>query len=194
MTKVRARYLLVFMVLFFLFPTIALADTVQGTVAKVSRNSLELTVFDSQGKPYPNALRLKIDNRTRLNGFSSVSSIRKQDAVRADVSQERSGSWHMDSISKLQGTLNVQQASAPPSASLMDALKSPTGQKVIRNGLTGALTGAVASGASGGKAGKGALIGAGVGIVGGFLADLLGQRPQAQTASSTVTSQEETRR
>ena len=68
----------------------------------------------------------------------------------------------------------------------MDALKGPTGQKVIRNGLTGAITGAVASGASGGKAGKGALIGAGVGVLGGFLADALSSRPQAQTNTNAV--------
>ena len=190
----RIRCSLLLMVSIFLLPSIAMADTVQGTVAGTSRNAVDLTVFDSQGKAYPNKLHLKVDSYTRFNGFSSISSIRKKDAVLADVSQEKSGMWRVDSISKLQGTQTVQQTPAQPSPSLMDALKSPTGQKVIRNGLTGAITGAVASGATGGKAGKGALIGAGVGIAGGFLADLFAQRQQPQSSSSTVTSQQDAKR
>ena len=190
----RIRYFALLTSSIFLLPAIAMADTVQGTVAGTSRNTLDLTVFDGQGHPYPNKLHLKVDNRTRLGGYASTASIRKNDVVRADLSQEKTGAWHIDSINKLQAVQPMQQTPAQTSPSLMDALKSPTGQKVIRNGLTGALTGAVASGASGGKVGKGALIGAGVGVAGGLLMDLFGQRQQnvqQPATSSTLASQQD---
>ncbi len=174
------------------FPAVVLADTVQGRVAAISSSALDLIVYDTQGRPYPNRLHLKVDSHTRANGVPSVAAFRKQDPVSANVRQEKAGVWHADSISLLQGAATVQPASV--SSSLMDALKSPTGQKVIRGGLTGAITGAVASGASGGKAGKGALIGAGVGAVGGFLEGLFSQRSQSQNSSTTVTNQEDARR
>ena len=165
----------------------AFADTIQGRVATANRNLVDLTVYDGQGRPYPNALHLKVDSRTRFSGVSNASSLRMGDAVQTDVSRETSGQWRADAMTKLQGGLQTIQYAKSPSPNLMDALKSPTGQKVVRNGLMGALTGAVASGTSGGKAGKGALIGAGVGVLGGFLSDILGQPRQTQTQAQPVT-------
>ena len=186
------RYLLLSAVFLLSFSSVVFADAVQGRVARVNSHALDLTVYDAQGRPYPNALHLKVDGRTRLSGVPSLAAFRSQDPVSANVRQETAGVWRADSVSLLQ-TQTIR--SAPASPSLMDALKSPAGQKVIRGGLTGAITGAVASGASGGKAGKGALIGAGVGAAGGLLENLFSQhQQQSQTASTTVTSQEDTRR
>ncbi len=190
--RISSGFVLVFLLLS--FPGLAFADIVQGRVANVSSNALDLKVYDSQGRLYPNTLHLKVDNRTRLNGFSYLSTLRRQDAVSAEVRQQRTGLWRADSISRIQETGPVQQTAAPTSPSLIDALKSPTGQNMIRGGLTGAISGAVASAATSGKAGKGALIGAGVGAVGGLLADLFNRRPQSQSSPSKITSQPDTRR
>lgn len=193
MSSYRMCHRLLFVALFLSFPALAFADTVQGRVATVSPGALDMTVYDSQGRPYPNTLHLKVDSRTRLNGFSSATNLRKQDAVSVDVRQEKTGIWRADSVSLLQGLATAQPVTTRASPSLMDALKSPGGQKIIRNGVTGAVTGAVASSATGGKAGKGALIGAGVGVAGGLLADLFSQRSQPQSSSSTVASDPDTR-
>lgn len=179
-------------ILIFSFAGQAFADTVQGTVAKASRSVVDMNVYDAQGRPYPNTLHLTVDRSTRFSGFSSPTMLRKMDPVTAHVRQ-RSGAWYADSIGRFQVAGNVRPPTTAPSPSLMDALKSPTGQKVIRNGLTGAITGAVASGTSGGKAGKGALIGAAVGAAGGLLMDLFGQRQQQQAQPAKVYTQEDQR-
>ena len=168
----------------------ARADVVQGRVVSASSSAISLTVFDAQGRPYPNTLKLKMDNVTKLSGYSYASLPRSKDMVRVDARQERTGQWRADSVSKLTGVA-MPQAPAPPGPSLMDALKSPQGQTVIKRGLTGAVVGGVASGASGGKAGKGALIGAGAGIIGGWLSDILSAPSQPrQQQTSTVTYQD----
>ena len=174
------------------FSGLAFADVVQGRVASSSPSSLALTVFDAQGRPYPNTLKLKVDNRTRMTGYSNASLPRSKDMVRVDARQGSSGQWHADSISKLQG-VSMPQAPSQPGPSLMDALKSPQGQTVIKRGLTGAVVGGVASGASGGKAGKGALIGAGAGIVGGWLSDVLSGPSQQSQSSPAVAVQDDQR-
>lgn len=168
-----------------LFSREAFADTVEGTVSYVNSRQLDLTVYDAQGRPYPNILRLKVDGQTKTSGVSSVTMLKKRDVVRADVKQESGGIWRANSVSRLQLASNAIPATSKPSFDLMQALKSPTGQKVIRSGLTGAVVGATASGASGGKAGKGALIGAGVSILGGFLQDILNGPSQGQTQTSS---------
>ena len=172
----------VFLALFLLaaFPASALADVVQGRVSNVVSGSLGLTVYDTQNRPYPNVLKLKTDNRTQwMSGYSLSSLPRSKDMVRVNVSQERSGQWHADSVSKLKGTV-LPPAPAQPSPNLMDSLNSPTGRNVVRGAATGAMTGAVASYASGGKAGKGALVGAGVGAAAGLLEGLFSQPAQQQ--------------
>ncbi len=174
-----------------LFCADALADTVQGRVAKTGMASVDLTVFDGQGRPYPNGLRLLTDSKTKFVGVSSSSNLRVQDAVQADVSRLKDGRWHADSIQKLQKSqTNLPVSTAPPSNALADALKSPTGQNVTRGAITGAVTGGVASYASGGKGGKGALVGAGVGAAAGLLQGLFSQpAPQQQTQYSQTSVQ-----
>lgn len=172
--------------LFFLCAGTAFADVVQGRVVSSNSSALVLTVFDAHNNPYPNALRLKVDNQTKMTGYSYAAPPRAKDMVRVDARQEKSGLWRADSINKLKAVNMPQPVSTPPGPSLMDALKSPGGQTVIKRGLTGALVGGVASGASGGKAGKGALIGAGAGILGGWLSDALTAPPQQTQPSNAV--------
>jgi uncharacterized membrane protein YeaQ/YmgE (transglycosylase-associated protein family) len=184
------RNFLLPVILLISFSAAAFADTVQGRVAAVSSVALDMTVYDAQGNPYPNTLHIKVDSRTQLIGFSSVVSLRKQDAISTEVKQLTSA-WYAVSIARLQGAGSVQRSTTPPSPSLLSTLN---GQKIIRNGLLGAVTGAVAAKASGGKAGKGALVGAGAGIVGGLLADMFSSRPQAQSSLARVSSEEDARR
>ncbi len=171
--------------------TMAYADNVQGRVVSARSGELQLTVFDAQGRPYPNNIKLKVDNFTRFNNFSSMSALKKQDVVSAEVRQGRDALWRADVLTRLSNNANIPLAPIKPSPNLMDALKSPQGQNIIKRGLTGAMVGGAASGASGGKAGKGALIGAGAGILGGWLADILGgsaQAPQTTQAQPYVQS------
>ena len=44
-----------------LLQTFAYADNIQGRVARVRRGALEVTVYDAQGRPYPNNLQLVTD-------------------------------------------------------------------------------------------------------------------------------------
>lgn len=184
----RTLTFLTALALFLAFPASALADTVQGRVASANSGQLELIVFDANNQPYPNTLKMKVDNFTKLNGYTAYQMPGRQDMVRVSASQQKSGLWHADSISKLKGA-NLPPVSAPPSANMMDALKSPQGQTVIKRGLVGAGVGAIAAGSSGGKAGKGALVGAGASILGGFLMDALSQprqQPQQQQTQQVV--------
>ena len=41
--------------------TVAFADMVQGRVAQAYPQSVDLVVYDPQGRPYPNTLNLKVD-------------------------------------------------------------------------------------------------------------------------------------
>ena len=175
------------------FPIHVFADTIQGRITNVKSTAMDLTVFDGAGRPYPNALRLKVDNFSRLNNFSSMNALRKNDLVRVDTKQGRDGQWHADTISRLESSSAVPAPVTRASPSLMDALKSPAGQNIIKRGITGAVVGGVASGASGGKAGKGALIGAGAGIVGGWLSDILNRPSQTQTSQTNVYYQDDSR-
>lgn len=167
------------------FTVSAFADTLEGSVAYANSRQLDLTIYDASGRPYPNLLRLNVDGQTKVYGATSVATLRKRDVVRAEIQQSKDGLWWANSVSRLQMAANSVPAAAKPSFNLMESLQSPTGQKLIKSGLTGAVVGGVASSASGGKAGKGALIGAGVGMLGGFLGDLLGQPQQAQPMTQT---------
>lgn len=149
--------------------TQAFADTIEGRVAGSDPRGIAVTVYDPQGRPYPNNLPLVIDQRTQLRGAGSFSNLRRGDAISADVTRQESGLWHADQITVFQ-QMNVRPATKNPPPSMRDVLGNP----VVKGALLGAATGAIASGASGGKAGKGALIGAGVGAAGGLLGQLLG--------------------
>lgn len=163
---------------FFLTQVTAFADSIEGRVQYASSKALDLIVYDAQGRPYPNALHLKVDNRTQVSGVSSVSALRAHDPVGVLVSQEESGSWRADRVSLFQD-VNAQPATQKPSASLRDVLGNP----VVRGALIGAATGAIASSASGGKAGKGALVGAGVGAAAGLLGEMFGGQSNASSDS-----------
>ena len=189
MLRNKKRFLWLSAVLFLSFPALALADTVQGRVASVKSGALDMTVYDNQGRPYANALHLKVGTFTRYNGISSAAMLRKNDPIAAQVSQESQGVWRADAISLLQETGAIQSTAPRPSPSLAGALGNP----IVRNALMGAATGAIASSASGGKAGKGALIGAGVGAAGGLLAEMLSRRSQPQPSQASVSNQDDTR-
>ena len=148
----------------------AFADSIEGRVARASSQALDITVYDAQGRSYPNALHLKVDNHTELRGVPSVLDLRPNEAVGAEVRQEEAGVWRADSVTLFQ-EINAHPATRNPSPSLRDVLGNP----VVRGALMGAATGAIASSASGGKAGKGALIGAGVGAAGGLLEGMFSQ-------------------
>ena len=157
---------------------VAFADSIEGRVAQASTNALDVTVYDAQGRPYPNALRLKVDRNTQFSGVRWVLDLRRDDPVGAEVSQEEAGVWRADSVTLFQ-EVNARPATKKPSPSLRDVLGNP----VARGALMGAATGAIASSASGGKAGKGALVGAGVGAAAGLLGGLFSQ--QSKDSSDT---------
>lgn len=179
---VRILRFAVFFLLCFSMP--AWADTVQGRIARTASSGVDLTVFDGQGRPYPNGLHLKVDQKTRYGGVPSSSGFRQGDWVQADVRQENDRSWRADSLTKL---VSQPQAAprAPRSNALVDALKSPQGQKMIRSGLSGAVVGGVSAYASGGKGGKGALVGAGVGAVASLIQDIF-NKPAPQPAPASI--------
>lgn len=154
------------------------AETIEGRVERTDYAGLDVIVYDSRGRPYPNALHLKVDASTRMSGVRSLRELRRGDPVMADVSQEESGLWHADRVALLQ-QIDVQPATQQPSPSLRGALGNP----VVRGALTGAATGAIAASASDGEAGKGALIGAGVGAAAGLLDNLFGQ-PSAPSSDA----------
>jgi hypothetical protein len=167
--------------------TPALADVVQGKIQSMNTVGVNLALYNEQGQPYPNLLNLRVGEPKQL------ANVRTYDWVRADIKQNKKGFWEASSLTKIK-TPKVSASGAPfapvlaPSANLMDSLKSPQAQNVIRGGLGGAITGAIASGVSGGKAGKGALVGAGVGAVAGLLQNILGApapQPTQQYVQST---------
>ncbi len=149
--------------------TTAFADTIEGRVAGTTSQGIDMTVYDPQGRPYPNNLHLKTDYRTQFSGVSSGSALRRGDPISAEVNQEEGGAWLATQINLFQ-EMNVRPATQNPPPSMRNILGNP----VVKGALLGAATGAIASSASGGKAGKGALIGAGVGAAGGLLGQLLG--------------------
>ncbi|MCG3175168.1 MAG: hypothetical protein MOGMAGMI_00090 [Candidatus Omnitrophica bacterium] len=147
----------------------AYAESIEGRVVDVRPGTLELTVYDPQGRPYPNNLHLKTDAYTRLRGVTSLEQLRRQDPVSVDVTQEESQMWRADEITRF-ADVSLQPATQNPPPTMRDVLGNP----VVRGALIGAATGAIASSASGGKAGKGALVGAGVGAAAGLLGGLFG--------------------
>lgn len=169
MQKNWTRSVSLALALFFTFQVAAFADAIEGRVKTTSSRFLDVTVYDAQGRPYPNALHLKVDRNTQLNGVRSVLDLRRNDPVSADVRQEEGGAWYADRVTLFQD-VNAQPATQSPSPSLRDVLGNP----VVRGALLGAATGAIASSASGGKAGKGALVGAGVGAAAGLLGGIFG--------------------
>ena len=155
--------------LFVFLQSAAYADTIQGRIARVSPGALDVTVYDPQGRPYPNNLQLMTDSRTEVNGASSLYDLRTNDAVSIEVSQLESRVWRAEEVTLFQ-EVDAQPATQNPPPSMRDVLGSP----VVRGALLGAATGAIASSASGGKAGKGALVGAGAGAAAGLLGQLFG--------------------
>lgn len=149
--------------------TLALAEVIEGRVSRISSGLLVMTVYDPQGRPYPNTLNLKTDYRTRVSGVSSLSALRTNDAISAEIRQEESGVWRANQVTLFQ-QVNARPATQNPPPSLRDVLGNP----VVRGALLGAATGAIASSTSGGKAGKGALVGAGVGAAAGLLGGIFG--------------------
>ena len=107
----------------------AYADTIQGRVAGVSPGTLGITVYDPQGRPYPNNLMLKTDYRTQVNGVSSLSQLRAEDPISVEVTQEKSRSWHADEVTLFQ-EVNAQPATQNPPPSMRDVLGNP----VVRAG------------------------------------------------------------
>lgn len=145
----------------------AFADAIEGRVAYADDRSLDMVVYDPQGRPYQNQLHLKVDDRTVVRGVRSVAYLRPNDPVGVTARQEESGAWRADDVTLFQ-QIDAQPASPKkPSSSMGSALGNP----VVKGALVGAATGAIASSASGGKAGKGALIGA---AAGGILGGLFG--------------------
>ncbi len=151
------------------FQGAAYADTIEGRIARVKPGALEVTVYDPQGRPYPNNLNLKTDRQTRVAGVSSLSQLRAKDAVSINVSQEESKVWRANEVALFQ-EVDAHPATQNPPPTMRDVLGNP----VVRGALLGAATGAIASSASGGKAGKGALVGAGAGAAAGLLGQLFG--------------------
>jgi hypothetical protein len=164
------------LVLLGLLQTAAFADVVEGRVSRVSSSVLDLVVYDRNGRPYPNALPIKVNLRTKLSGIKKITDLKRNDAAGADVHQEESGLWVADRVTRFQ-QVNARPATKNPPPTMRDFL----GQPVVRGALTGAATGALASGLSGGKAGKGALVGAGVGAAAGLLEGLFSQ-PSSQSS------------
>lgn len=154
------------------------ADTIEGRVAQVYHDSLEVTVYDPNGRPYPNRLAVNVDEYTRLAGISSLRQLDSGDPISVDVRQEESGAWHAQKITLFQ-EIDARPATKNPPPTMRNVLGSP----VVKGALIGAATGAIASGSSGGKAGKGALIGAGVGALGGLLFGGSGDQESSQDSS-----------
>jgi len=152
---------------------VALADYIEGRVKQASPSSLDMIVYDPQGRPYPNVVNLKVDWNTRKQGVRSITDLRPNDPIGAEVRQEESGLWRADSVTLFQ-MIDARPATKNPPPSLRDVLGNP----VVKGALLGAATGAIASSASGGKAGKGALVGAGVGAAAGLLEGMFSQRSQ----------------
>lgn len=174
------RFASLFLVSLVFFQATAFADTLEGRVVRANSRSLELKVYDPQGRPYPNNLNLEVNSRTRLVGASSISQLYPQDPVSVDVHQTESRTWVADRITLFQ-EMNARPATKNPPPSLRDVLGNP----VVRGALLGAATGAIASSSSGGKAGKGALVGAGVGAATGLLEQMFRQNPNSSQDSSS---------
>ncbi len=165
----------------------AFADVVQGKIQSMNTAGVNLVLYNDQGQPYPNLLSLRVRNPKEL------SKVRTYDWVKAEIEQNKNGAWDAKTLTRIK-TPQASASGAPfaptpqPSTNLMDSLKNPQAQNILRGGLGGAITGAIASGISGGKAGKGALIGAGLGAVTGLLQNILGAsppQPYVQTPSGS---------
>ena len=175
MTSRPVRLVVLVLASFVLLQSAAYADNIEGRIARTGPGVLEVTVYDPQGRPYPNNLRLATDSRTRLSGVSSLSQLRADDPVSIDVTQQESRLWHADHVTLFQ-EVNARPATQNPPPTMRDVLGNP----VIKGALLGAATGAIASSSSGGKAGKGALVGAGVGAAAGLLGQMFGAGDDSQ--------------
>ena len=107
------KALIIAVSILFLLPALSFADTLQGRVAKTGMASIDLTVFDAQGRPYPNGLHLLTDSKTKFAGVASSAGLRVQDAVQVNVSRLKDGRWHADSVSKLQRSQTNLPVSMP---------------------------------------------------------------------------------
>lgn len=158
----------------------ALADTIEGRVKKVGPQALEIVVYDPQGRAYPNALKVGVNEYTRFNGIRASSELRSNDPIGANIRQNENKQWYAESVTLFQD-VNVRPATQRPSPTLRDTLGNP----VVRGALLGAATGAIASSTSGGKAGKGALVGAGVGAAAGLFQNMFSGGGQTQNSDSS---------
>lgn len=157
----------------------AQAESLEGRVARVYPQAIDLVVYDPNGQPYPNALTLKVTPYTRFSGVTSLNGLRSNDAVGVAVHQEESRVWTADEVTRF-SQVNARPATQNPPPTLRDVLGNP----VVKGALTGAASGALASGLSGGKAGKGALVGAGVGAAAGLLEGLFSQPSRRSSDTS----------
>ncbi len=130
------------LVLGILFQGVAFADNIEGRIAGVRPGALEVTVYDPQGRPYPNNLQLSTDSRTRVYGARYLSELRPNDPVSIEVTQLESRAWHADEVNLFQ-EVNAQPATQNPPPTMRDVLGNP----VVRGALLGAATGAIASSA-----------------------------------------------
>ena len=166
-----------------LVQTVAFAEAVEGRIGRVYASAVDLVVYDPNGRPYPNALPVKIVKATKFSGVKTIRGLRSNDAVGVTLHQEESRVWVADQITKFQ-RVNARPATQNPPPTMREFLGNP----VVRGALTGAASGALASGLSGGKAGKGALVGAGVGAAAGLLEGLFSQ-PSSSGRSSDSNDQ-----
>lgn len=166
----------------------AFADVVQGKIASMNTTGVNLTIYDDQGRAYPNLLPVRVSDPLILKN------LRTYDWVSAEVVQSKTGFWQAESIKRIptpqtsasgaafSGAPRQPSALGDVSNNLKNALSSPQAKSALRSGLAGAVTGAIASTASGGKMGKGALVGAGVGAVASLLQGIFNApAPQAIT-------------
>ena len=163
-----------------IFQVAAFAEAVEGRVSSVSYENLDMIIYDAQGRPYPNTLRLAFDDRTQVSGAKSIADLRPNDPIGANIHQQETGAWHADTVTVFQ-QVNAQPATKQPSNALKDMLGTP----VVRGALLGAATGAIASSASGGKAGKGALYGAAAGAGFSLLEGMFSQKSNRQSDSDS---------
>src|SRR5258708_4645357 len=109
----------------------AFADEIQGRVVQSNPDALVVTVYDAQGRPYPNSLSLRVDNYTQVVGVGSPLDLRPQDPIGAQIHQLETGEWHADRVTLFQD-VNAQPATQKPSSGLRDLLGNP----VARGALT----------------------------------------------------------
>src|SRR3989338_9966063 len=103
------------------FQAAAWADIIEGRVARIDLETIEITVYDPQGQPYPNNLVVNFDSDTRVRGASSMTALDRGDAVSLDVHQEESGAWHVDEVTLFQ-QIDARPATKNPPSTMRDVL------------------------------------------------------------------------